>query len=154
MSNLKDYLKEFEAETLPGDIEPEADESETVAQVTENDTSHYDQTAQKSNLRPIEMLNDPKYTGVKVTREQLDQSSDDESADEDMEDDDEEEMLSKINQEKETKIDGNEEDEDYTKLYAVEGKIKNKIYGYIENTFWFYSSAFFWGRLASEIQMH
>ena len=77
---------------------------------------------------PVSQSNIVRYfviLGVKVTREQLEASSDEESDDEkdydDEEDDDEEALLNKMNREmSEIKNDGNDDEEDYTKLFAVQ----------------------------------
>ena len=139
MSNLAKVLKEFEKDQLEEEKDHENDDDVTGAVLTENDKSHY-QSVEKSNLRPVVV--GQKYTGtifaavpcylfyllgVKVTREQLEASSDesgddeDEDVDED-EDDDEEALLNKMNREiNEKKNDAkDEEEEDYTKLFAVQ----------------------------------
>ena len=125
MSQLKEYLSQLEKEELPGHIDPEKDESDTAAQVTDNDTEHY-VTVTQSKLKPIEILNDKKYTGVKVTREQLEHSSDDDTDDDDAQSDDDdddrdEELANMALMNKQPKISEIEEDEeDLTKLYAIE----------------------------------
>lgn len=140
MSNLAKVLKEFEKDQLEEEKDHENDDDVTGAVLTENDKSHY-QSVEKSNLRPVVV--GQKYTGtifvavacylfyllgVKVTREQLEASSDESGDDEDGdvdedEDDDEEALLNKMKREiNEKKNDANdeEEEEDYTKLFAVQ----------------------------------
>lgn len=120
MAHLQEYLKKLDVE-LPGQIDPELDDSDTIAKIDDNDKSHYESVT-KSVLKPIEILNDPKYTGVKVTREQLEQSSD-ESGSDDGQEDDEEEMahLSGMNRADKT-VANEDEEEDFTKLmYAPQG---------------------------------
>ena len=115
MSHLKEYLEQLD-EKLPGDIEPEHDESDTIAQIAENDKSHY-LAVPESKLKPVQILNDKKYTGVKVTREQLEQSS--ESEDDDR--DEEMTLLSGMNESgRKENITVEDDEEDYTKLYAPE----------------------------------
>jgi len=124
MSNLSKVLKEFEKDQLEEEKDHENDDDVTGAVLTENDKSHY-QSVEKSILRPVVV--GQKYTGVKVTREQLeassDESDDDDEGDED--EDDEEALLNKMNRETtENKNEVNDvEEEDYTKLFAVQDDV-------------------------------
>ena len=142
MSNLSKVLKEFEKDQLEEEKDHENDDDVTGAVLTENDKSHY-QSVEKSILRPVvvgqkytgkrprlscmQSLNLFYFIGVKVTREQLeassDESDDDDEGDED--EDDEEALLNKMNRETtENKNEVNDvEEEDYTKLFAVQDDV-------------------------------
>ena len=50
MSDLRALVDELEKEELPGNIDPERDESETVAVTDDNDRRHYE-TVSKSRLK-------------------------------------------------------------------------------------------------------
>ena len=121
-SNLKDFLKEFDAseQLLPGNIDTEKDESETAAIVTENEKSHY-LSVGRSKLRPVAEPTDKKYAGKKVTREELEQDSEsDDDGEEEYDDDfsDEEEeaaMLAKMNSGAAKEMEKEKEEENETK---------------------------------------
>lgn len=115
MSSLKEALAAFEKEQTKVSVDHEDEDDGSMAKLSENnDTSHY-QKVEKSKLLKANNLQ-TKYTGVKVTREQLEAESDEES------DDDEAALMEELNRENKqvTENEEQEEEEDLTKLFAVE----------------------------------
>merc|ERR1711892_280284 len=113
MSTLKEALAAFEQEQSQVEVDHEDEDDGSKAKLSENDTSHY-RSVSKSKLRGNTVAS--KYTGVKVTRDQLEAESD-------SDDDDEAALMEELNREsKSEKSEKKEEEkeEDLTKLFAVE----------------------------------
>jgi len=123
MSALRALVEELEKEELPGNIDPEKDDSETAAVTENNDRRHYEEVS-KSKLKPIAQLDSGKYAGKKVSRDELEAESDDDydgDSEENSEDENEEiEIMSKLNKKRDNCSQEIEEEEDLTGLIAVE----------------------------------